>query len=125
MELRDDLAQGARTERFKAALARQVLMLTGVFALGWPAHEVAVFYLLEVWLFLTFRGTAEVSLDPRYGGLPREAWKRAGHIVLQLLVFASLAGCVVGFFGMFAFSRYPAIDWDAFWRGALADPYFL
>ena len=123
--LREELALGTRTPRFRTAAIRQATMLAGVFALGWPAHEVAVFLLLEAFLFLSFRAAAEISLDPRYGATARGPWATGVQIALHFLVAAPLVGCIVGFFGGFAFIPFPDVPWREFVHESIRSPSFL
>jgi hypothetical protein len=123
--LREELAEGVRSPRFRMALARQVVMLTGVFALGWPAHEVAVFFLLEAFLFLCLRAAAEMSLDERYGVVARRPLRVAAQIALHLLVTVPFSAIIVGLFGAFALSTFPDAPWLWFVREGIREPSFL
>jgi hypothetical protein len=124
--LREELAEGVRTPRFRNALARQVLMLAGVFVLGWSALEVAVFFLLEAFLFLSLRAAAEITLEPRFGvqaaSAPAFAWEFAKH----WMVAAIFIGLMVGGLGAFAvIPAFPEDDRIAFAAEGLWHPSFL
>ena len=87
--LLEDLAEGVRTVRFRNALARQLVMLAGVFVLGWSPLEIAVFFLLEVFLFLSLRAAAEITLQSRFGvgaaSAASFAWGFAKHRLVAAL----------------------------------------
>jgi len=109
--LLEELAEGVRTVRFRNALARQLVMLVGVFALGWSALEIAVFFLLEVFLFVSLRAAAEITLESRFGiqamSGPEFAWEFAKHWI----VAAVFIGLIVG--GLGAFAVIPAFSAEA------------
>jgi hypothetical protein len=123
--LLQDLTEGVRTPRFRLAVARQVIMLTGVFAIGWPAHEVAVFFLLEAFLFLSLRAATEMSLDERYGVVARRPLQIASQISLHLLVTAPVSAVIVGGFGLFVLVPFPDAPWSWFVREGIRDAPFL
>ena len=109
--LLEELAEGVRTVRFRNALARQLVMLVGVFALGWSPLEIAVFLLLEVFLFVSLRAAAEITLESRFGiqalSGPEFIWEFAKHWV----VAAVFIGLIVG--GLGAFAVIPAFSAEA------------
>ena len=124
--LLEELAEGVRTVRFRNALARQLVMLVGVFALGWSALEIAVFFLLEVFLFVSLRAAAEITLESRLGiqavTVPSFVWEFAKH----WLVAALFIGLIVGALG--AFAVIPAFSKEAraaFLEEGMRSPSFL
>jgi hypothetical protein len=109
--LREELAEGVRTPGFRNAVARQLVMLAGVFVLGWSPIEIAIFFLLEAFLFLSLRAAAEITLEPRFGvqatSAPGFAWEFAKH----WLVAAVFMAVLVGGFGVFAV--FPAFSGES------------
>ena len=102
LPLREELAQGVRTPGFRNAVARQLVMIAGVFVLGWSPIEIAVFFLLEAFLFLSLRAAAEITLEPRFGvqfsSTPGFVWEFFKH----WLAAAAFMAILVGGFGAFA-----------------------
>ena len=123
--LRQELIEGTRSERFRTAAGRQAIMLAGVFALGWPAHEIAVFFLLEAFLFLSLRAATEISLDERYGAVDRRPWHVAAQIALHLLVTVPFMAFIVGMLGVFAVLPFAGVAWETFVREGIREPSFL
>lgn len=119
-----DIDRGTRSERFLTAILRQSIAVAGVFVLGWPALDAAVFFVLESWLFVSFRAAAEVALDERTPGhgFFQTAFYAAGYLVAALPFFAAFLGCLAGFVIVPAF---PAEDWEAFRATAVRKPPFL
>ena len=109
--LLDDLAAGIHKPGFRNALGRQALMLAGVFLLGWSALEIAVFFLLEAWLFLSLRAAAEITLEPRFGVVATDPARFLWEFVKHWLVAAVFIGILVGGFG--GFVVFPAFTEDA------------
>ena len=62
-----------RRPSFRASLLRQSLPVVGVLALGWPALDVALFFLLDVWLYLSVRAGCGSRSTPGTPGRIREA----------------------------------------------------
>lgn len=121
-----ELRAGVLTPRFRMALLRQAVTLAGVFILGWPALEIAVFFLLEAFLFLSLRAAVEISLDPHYGVAARTPLAMAGQIAIHWLVAVPVIGIVIIAFGGFAvLPAFPADAWGLFLREGVRDPSFL
>ena len=108
-----DIDAGTRSERFLTALLRQCITVAGVFVLGWPALDAAVFFVLESWLFVSFRAAAEVALDERTPGhgFLETAFYSAGYLMAALPFFAAFLGCLAG---LVIVPAFPAEDWAAF-----------
>ena len=108
-----DIEAGTRSERFVTAVLRQSMAVAGVFVLGWPALDAAVFFVLESWLFVSFRAAAEIALDERTPGhgVFQTAFYAAGYLVAALPFFAAFIGC---FAGLVIVPAFPAEDWAAF-----------
>jgi hypothetical protein len=119
-----DIDAGTRSERFVTAVLRQSIAVAGVFLLGWPALDAAVFFALESWLFLSFRASAEIALDERTPGhgFFQTALYTAGYLVAALPFFAAFIGCFAGFVVLPAF---PAEAWETFRTTAIHQPPFL
>ena len=100
--LREELAEGVRTPGFRNAAVRQLIMIAGVFVLGWAPVEIAIFFLLEAFLFLSLRAAAEITLEPRFGvqfsSTPAFVWEFFKH----WLAAAAFMAILVGGFGVFA-----------------------
>ena len=111
--LGQEFAEGTRTPRFMTAVLRQVVAVAGVLVLGWPAMDVAIFFVLESWLFMSFRAAAEVALDERTPGhgLQQTAFYTALYVFCALPFLGAVVGCVAGFAIIPAF---PAEAWEAF-----------
>ena len=109
--LREEVAEGVRTPGFRNAVVRQLVMLVGVFALGWSPIEIAAFFLLEAFLFLSLRAAAEITLEPRFGvqfeSTPAFVWEFVKH----WLVAAACMAVLVGAFGVFAV--FPAFSGES------------
>ena len=116
-----DIDAGTRSERFVTAVLRQSIAVAGVFVLGWPALDAAVFFALESWLFLSFRAAAEIALDERTPGhgFFQTAFYTAGYLVASLPFFAAFIGCFAGFVVLPAF---PADAWEEFRTTAIHGP---
>ena len=124
--LLEDLADGVRKPRFLMALMRQGAMLWGVFALGWPPLEIAVFFLVEAFLFLSLRAAAEISIDDRFGVGARSAPAVVGQIATHWLVAAPFIALLVGGFGAIAvIPAFPRQVWKAFLGEGMREPSFL
>jgi hypothetical protein len=110
-----------RRPSFRAALLRQLVPVTGVLVLGWPAVEVAIFFLLDTWLFLTQRATCDVAFDSAFGGkTDASLWA----VVKLAPVGALTVGIAVGMFGGIPLvMALPAGEWQA--AGGLASRTFL
>jgi hypothetical protein len=111
--LSQEFAEGTRTPRFMTAVLRQAVAVAGVLVLGWPAMDVAIFFVLESWLFMSFRAAAEVALDERTPGhgLQQTALYTALYVLAALPFLGAVVGCVAGFAIIPAF---PAESWEAF-----------
>jgi hypothetical protein len=121
-----ELAEGVRTVGFRNALARQLVMLAGVFGLGWSPLEIAVFFLLEVFLFLSLRAAAEVTVEAGSGVQAVSAPAFAWEFAKLWLVAALLIGLIVGSLG--AFAVIPAFSAEArraFLEDGIRRPTFL
>ena len=83
-------------------------MLAGVFGLGWSPLEIALFFLLEVFLFLSLRAAAEITLEPRFGvqamSAPAFAWEFAKHWLVAAVFMALIVGPLGAFAVIPAFS---------------------
>ena len=71
------LGAAARTSDFWWTVMRHSIPVIGVWAFGWSGVGVAVFFVLESWLFLTSRLTLEVTFDQNPSELdaPRGPWR--------------------------------------------------
>lgn len=125
--MREELASSLRRREFWLAAAREMVPVAGVFFFGWAPFEVAVFFLLESWLFLTVRCTVEIvyepgsSFEPPPGGFARVG-KLAGYFLGAGLLF----GFLVGALGLLTLKlAFPQEDWDAFLGGGFAGRPFL
>ena len=115
-----------RTVAFRNAVLRQAVMLAGVFVLGWSPLEIAVFFLLEVFLFISLRAAAEITLEPREGIQAMSAQAFAWEFTKHWLVAAAFIGLVIGALG--AFAVVPAFSREArasFLQEGLFRPSFL
>jgi hypothetical protein len=95
-----ELALALRTGRLWGIVARNAIPVAGVYLLGWPATLALLFYLLEIWLYLSFRGSVALGLDDA-GEAPAAGavLARAG---MHFLLVAPLLGAVLGLIAWFA-----------------------
>ena len=121
--LLDDIAAGTRTSRFTTAVMRQLVAVAGVLVLGWPALDVAVFFVLESWLFMSFRAAAEVALDERTPGhgLKETTLYTAGYVLMALPFLGAVVGCVAG---LAIIPAFPDEAWEAFKTTGSREPSF-
>lgn len=112
--------EAVRRPSFRAAALRQAVTVLGVLILGWPALEVALFFLLDAWVYLTVRAGCEITFDPRYGSPDASAWDLVKHTTVAAVVLALLVG-LVGF--MTIGVSVAGDEWSA--RGGLGSPLFL
>ena len=111
-----------RAAGFRNAAARQLVMLVGVFVLGWSPLEIALFFLLEVFLFLSLRAAAEITIESRLGTTSAVAF--GWELVKHWLVAALFIGLIVGSLGAFVIVPFASAES----RGAfdaMSDPSFL
>src|SRR5262245_47517634 len=110
-----------RRPSFRAALLRQAVPVIGVVVLGWPAVEVAIFFLLDTWLFLTARASCDIALDTKFGGSkdasPWAVAKVAPVGAVTVALFVAMFG------GIPLVMALPAAEWQA--MGGLRRPVFL
>lgn len=110
-----------RRPSFQAALLRQSVPVAGVLVLGWPAIEVAIFFLLDTWLFLTVRGSCDIAFDRAFGGKKDASLWTVAKLAP---VGAVVVGIAVGMFGGIPLvMALPAWEWQA--AGGLASRAFL
>jgi hypothetical protein len=122
------LAAAARTTDFWTSIARHSVPVIGVWAFGWSPVNLAVFFLLESWLFITTRLTIEVTFDPHYAGdsLPHSGWDAVGKTAwMFLLAGVACAVLVVGFGGVVLLVALPAGAWQTFVRQGWHQQSFL
>jgi hypothetical protein len=114
-----------RRPAFRASAVRQALPVIGVLFLRWPPLDIVVFFLLEVWLFLTLRVAFEVTFDRRY------VWEfPARRIVAEFLRYALLAGAafavmIVVMMLITVLSTFPTEELVAFLLHGWRTPSFL
>jgi hypothetical protein len=114
-----------RRPAFLASAVRQALPVVGVFFLGWPAIDVAAFFLLEVWLFITLRFAVEVTLDrPQARDLP--ARRLVSDFLKHLLAAAIGMALLVGMMALVSVATtFPRGDLVAFALRGWRSPSFL
>jgi hypothetical protein len=109
-------------------LARHSIPVFGVLLFHWSAVNIAVFFLLESWLFLSTRLMIEVTFDPSFGGgwLGPSVWTAILKGVWMYALSAIACGVLVFAFGGFIilFAFQPG-EWHQFVNGAWARPSFL
>jgi hypothetical protein len=104
-----ELARALRSGRLWMSVLRNAIPLAGVWLLGWPAILALLYYLLEIWLYLSLRASVSLALDDA-GGTPaaRAVLAAAG---MHLLLVAPLIGAVLGLVAWFAV-RMVADGWS-------------
>lgn len=123
-ELRAELAAALPTGRFWSIVLRSSVPVVGVFLLGWPAFQAALFFLLESWLFLSFRCAVEITIDPRYAGaagVPTGTLAILRGVLISVPFSAVAMGVLVGMFGWPVVTTvFSPADWqellDVRWR---------
>jgi len=106
-----------RTRRFWLSVARHSVPTIGVLAFGWAPMNIAVFFLLESWLYLTSRAAIEVTFDPHFAGadLPVTRWDAIRKTIWMLLLASVACGVlVVGFGGVMVLLAFPVERWRTF-----------
>ena len=122
------LVAATRTRRFWMTVARHAMPVIGVLVFGWSAMNIAVFFLLESWLFLSTRLTVEVTFDPHFGGgtLFQSRWRAALTTLWMFALSAIACGVLVfGFGGFIIIYAFQAEEWHRFVTEAWARPSFL
>jgi len=72
-----ELALALRTGRLWSIVLRNAIPVAGVYLLGWPATLALLFYLLEIWLYLSLRSSMALGLDDA-GEAPAANSQRCG-----------------------------------------------
>ena len=95
-----ELALALRTGRLWSIVLRNAIPVAGVYLLGWPATLALLFYLLEIWLYLSLRSSMALGLDDA-GEAPaaRAVLAAAG---MHFVLVAPLLGGVVALVAWFA-----------------------
>ena len=116
----------ARSWRFWEVVARNCIAPTGVFVFDWPAMTVVLYFLVEVWLFVSLRMSFEVAVDKK---LHAGTWLGTpDKVVLNGLklfcVGAPLFGVVIGVAAMpiLAFAARHEGGWRGVVEEAARDP---
>lgn len=92
-----ELAVAGRQPRFWGIVARNLIPVLGVFALGWPAFLAVSYFVIETWLFFALVLAAEISVDPAYGGsADLSAEQTAQEMVKRFLVYAPFTALLLG-----------------------------
>src|SRR5574341_1136966 len=111
-----ELSDGMRTGRFWAIVARNAIPLAGVVWLGWPAGLLVVFYVIDIWWFLSLRMAAEIAVeDELKGDTPMSAGRLTGLTLVKFLPGALVIGVL--FFtvaSLFIVALFTHWDWRAF-----------
>ena len=106
-----------RTRRFWLSVARHSVPIIGVLAFGWAPMNIAVFFLLESWLYLTSRAAIEVTFDPHFAGadLPVTRWDAIRKTIWMLLLAGVACGVlVVALGGVMVLLAFPVEQWRTF-----------
>jgi hypothetical protein len=122
------LVAATRTRRFWMTIARHAIPVVGVLAFNWSAMNIAVFFLLESWLFLSTRLAIEVTFDPHFGGgsSPQSSWRGVMTTLWMFALSAIVCGVLVfGFGGFIIAFAFQAEEWHRFVTERWARPSFL
>ena len=126
-QVRAELREIGRTPAFLTTLARHVLPVIGVLFFGWPALQLAVYFVIESWLMLSLYATADLSFNPKYGGRAPQSLREAVIEPLpQFLAAAGLIGVLVGLFGgILIVGAFAQDEWTEFLQTGWDEPSFL
>jgi hypothetical protein len=113
-----------RRPAFRSAVLRQALPVLGVLFFHWEPIDIAAFFLLDAWLFLTLRMAVEMTSDPKYATPGRES------SVADLLKNSLVAGVAwalgVGIIVLVTIvPTFPTEDLVGFAVGSWREPSFL
>jgi hypothetical protein len=127
LQIREELRDVWRTPAFLTTVARHTVPVVGVAFFGWPALQLAIYFILESWLLLSLYAAADLSFNPKNGGrAPRNLREAVIDPLPQFLAAAGLIGVFVGLFGGFLIVGVFAPDeWTDFIQGGWHEPSFL
>lgn len=119
-----ELSREARTGHFWMMVLRNSVPAVGVIALGWPALQAAVLFVLESWVFLSLRCGIEITIDPKFNGGKRhhDALDYVKHVIVAFVCMAIVIAMFTwGVLG----SAFPAREWAEFFAEGWKQPSFL
>ncbi len=92
-----EIAVAGRQPRFWGIVARNLIPVVGVFALGWPAFLAVSYFVIETWLFFSLILAAEIAVDPAYGGsADLSAEQTAQEMLKRFLIYAPFTALLLG-----------------------------
>jgi len=127
LQAREELRDVWRTPAFLTATARHALPVAGAAWFGWPALQLAVYFVIESWLMLSLYAATDLSFNPKYGGrAPRDLREAVIAPLPQFLAAAGLIGVVVGLFGgVLIVGAFAQDEWVEFLHAGWREPSFL
>lgn len=117
-----------RTARFWGIVLRHALPVVGVTAWGWSGATIAIFFVLESWLFLTTRSAVEITFDAGFAFDSTTRTPRQTLLVLarNVLISAVMFGVLVlGFGGVIALVAFSGGEGERFIRDGWKQTSFL
>lgn len=119
-----ELSRESRTGHFWMMVLRNAVPAFGVIALGWPAIQAAVLFVLESWVFLSLRCGIEITIDPKYNGGTKH---HGAHDYVKHIIVAFV--CVAIVIAMFSWgvllNAFPPPEWREFFAAGWRQPSFL
>ena len=127
LQVRAELREIGRTPAFLTTLARHVLPVIGVAVFGWPALQLAIYFVIESWLMLSLYAGADLSFNPKYGGrAPLSLREAVIEPLPQFLAAAGLIAVMVGLFGgILIVGAFAQDEWSEFLQTGWYEPSFL
>lgn len=117
-----------RTTAFWSALFRHTLPVVGVTVFGWSGGTIALFFVLESWLFLTTRSAVDITFDPQFAfdRSTRTRRQTLGDLAKNVLIAGGMCGVLVfGFGGFVAVIAFSGDEGARFMREGWKQPSFL
>lgn len=123
-----EFRRAIRTAGFWSIVLRHALPVVGVTAWGWSGATIAIFFVLESWLFLATRSAVEITFDAGFAFDRRSRTRRQTLLALarNVLISAVMFGILVfGFGGVIALVAFSGGEGERFLREGWTQTSFL